>query len=124
MPLGDSFFLGNDRNAKLHEYVVISRADPTGKVLCVSFRSAHGHQYDKSCVVKPGEFAHAFIRSLTFVDYSEAKAIDTEIIRVNLQGRRWLRGESVPEGLVKRMQEGATKTDAIPAKFADYLRLM
>ncbi len=82
MPLADAFFLDNDRNTRLHLYVVISRPDPMGHVLCVSFSTAHRGPHDRACVIKPGEFGYSFIRSLTFVDYSEAKEIDSEIIRV------------------------------------------
>lgn len=124
MPLGDAFFLGNDRNPKNHLYVVISRPDSSGLVLCANFSTAHRGPLDRACVVKPGEFAYAFIRRLTFVDYSEVKAIDSETIRINLQGRRWTQGDRVPEGLLKKMQNGARNSDALPAKFQRFRELM
>lgn len=124
MPLGDAFFLSNERNDCLHLYIVVSRPDTNGCVLCVNFSTVHRGIQDRACVIKPGEFAYPFIRHLTFVDYSEAKAIDSEIIRVNLQGRRWKSGERVPEALLQRMQRGARASDALPDKFLRFLDLM
>jgi hypothetical protein len=124
MPLGDAFYLGSNRNPKLHLYVVVSRPDPAGCVLCVNFSTAHRGPHDTACVVKPGEFAYRFIRHLTFIDYSEAKVIDSEIIRVNLQGRRWSQGEKVPDDLLRKIQSGTKSSDALPVKFQRFRELM
>lgn len=124
MPLGDAFFLSSNRNAQLHLYVIISRPDPMGCVLCVNFSTAHRGPHDRACVVKPGEFDYPFIRHLTFVDYSEAKVIDSEIIRINLQGRRWTQGDKVPDDLLRKMQGGAKSSDALPVKFQRFRELM
>jgi hypothetical protein len=124
MPLGDAFFLSNDRNQRLHLYVVVSRPDQMGHVLCVSFSTAHRGHHDKACVIEPGEFDYPFIRIPTFVDYSEAKEIDSEIIRINLQGRRWAPGTKVPDDLLRKMQVGAKSSDSLPAKFIRFHQLM
>jgi hypothetical protein len=123
MPVGDSFFLGNPANAKLHLYVVLSRPDVDAKVLCVSLSSFYPGCPDRACIINPGEFNFPFIRHESFADYGKAKEIDSEILRINTLGRRWTPGDRVPDGLVRAMQEGARRSAFLAVKLRRFLDL-
>ncbi len=123
MPVGDSFFLGNPANTKLHLYVVLSRPDAVGKVLCVSLSSLYPGCPDRACVIKPGDFNFPFIRHESFADYGMAKEIDSEILRINTLGRRWTSGDRVPDGLLRAMQDGARRSAFLAVKLRRFLDL-
>ena len=123
MQVGDTFFLGNEKNNRLHMYVILSRPDARGRVLCVSFRSSYPKFADKACVVIPGQYNHPFFRHESFADYSYAREIDIEIIRVNVNGHRWPRSDRIPEGLVRALQEGARHSAFLAVKFRRFCDL-
>ncbi len=120
MQAGDTFFLSNRINPKFHLYVIISRSNPERKVLCVSFSKTYPGFVDRACVVQPGQYAFKFIKHPTFVDYGEAKEIDTTMLRININERRWTQGERIPEALLREIQKGAQKSDFLPEKFRSF----
>jgi hypothetical protein len=120
MQAGDTFFLSSRGDRKLHLYVIISRTNTKGNVLCVSFSSTYPGFADKACVIQPGQYDFKFIKRSTFVDYGQAKEVDTTMIRINIQGGRWTQGESIPEALLRKIQDGARKSAFLAQKFRAY----
>lgn len=123
MQAGDTFFLSARDNRKSHLYVIISHTNTNGCVLCVSFSSTYPGFADKACVIQPGQYEFKFIKRSTFVDYGQAKEIDTTMMRINIQGGHWTQGESIPEALLRKIQEGARKSAFLPQKFQAYFPL-
>ena len=120
MSIGDTSFLGNPRNSKPHLYVIISRP-LDDKVLCVNFSTNYPRQPDTACTFEPGDFDFPFIKRSTYIAYTEAKEIDVMMIQTNLRGRRWFRGDAVPEEMLNKIQAGAIRSAFLPGKFRKYL---
>jgi len=123
MQAGDTFLLSKRDGKKLHLYVIISRTNTKGNVLCVSFSSTYPGFTDKACVIQPGQYDFKFIKRSTFIDYGQAKEIDTTMLRINIQGGRWTQGENIPETLLNKIQNGARKSAFLPHKFRAYFSL-
>jgi len=124
MQAGDTFLLSSRNKPKLHLYVIISRSNATGKVLCVNFSSTYPGFDDRACVIQPGQYAFRFIKRPTFIDYGQAKEIDTTMLRINITERRWLKGETVLEPLLRKIQDGARESTFLPKKFQSYFSLL
>jgi|ERR1019366_1845646 hypothetical protein len=109
MNLGETY-VPNAEGA--HLWVVITIPDGTGVVLIVNFTS-HRPSCDESCVVEVGE--HPFVKHKTVVAYEKARSCDPKVQAMFKSNAS--RRDPVSADLLKRIQEGALKSDLTVKKY-------
>ena len=96
-------------NGKRHLRIVITDSNEQNEFLTVAVDTLRSSIQDTSCIIEPGE--HSFIKARSFVNYHYAKVLNYAQIFNGLQKGVLVRKEDISEELLKRIQDGARKTN-------------
>jgi hypothetical protein len=118
--IGGTFYCGNERNSKEHLYVVISKPDREGKILAVNVTEYYDNNpyQDNSCVLEAG--CHPAIRKRSRINYADAFAFEASGLTILLDLGVYTSAPKFNYSIVKRIQDGARKSDALKLGFASF----
>lgn len=96
-----------------HLRIVISNMAINGRALTIPISTIHNQRYDNSCILKKGE--HEFLtEEESYAFYAKAEAICQKDIDELERMGKLIEYENVSKELLKRLQEGAKKSDFLP----------
>ncbi|GMV83873.1 MAG: hypothetical protein AMXMBFR7_50570 [Planctomycetota bacterium] len=119
---GDTFFAPwPEKDAVEHLYFVIS--DPaldSHRVVVVPLMTWDKYK-EQTCIIGKGE--HPFVRHNSYIDYGSgcAREIDAATIERNLQSKVWPSHAAASPDLLKKIRDGAGKSDFLPLDLRDIL---
>lgn len=122
---GNSFLKEDSKdsqgNPKRHLYIVISDSDVDNRVLIVSLNTFKNNgREDTSCLLFKGD--HSFIKQKSYIRYDRAEEIEeVRLLQLKLKGLIVLKEDISPK-VLKRIQNGAKKSNALPRKFKKYFQ--
>lgn len=102
-------------NGKRHLRIVITDSNEQNEFLTVAVDTLRSSSQDKSCIIEQGE--HPFIKTRSFVNYHYARVLNFTQVFNGLQKGVFIRKEDVSEELLKRIQDGAKKSNRLNRKF-------
>ena len=104
-----------------HLRIVISNMADNGRALVVPISTVHSRTqlYDKSCILRKGE--HSFLtEEKSYAFYGRAEALSQRDLDELARHGKLIVYEDVSEDLLKRLQEGARKSDQLPQYLMKY----
>lgn len=105
-----------------HLRIVISDVNAeTGRALAIPISTVHSERikYDDSCLLFKGE--HEFLtEEKSYANYARANAISQKDINELKQRNKLIEYKDVSEELLKRLQEGARKTEFLEMNLVKY----
>lgn len=121
MEIGDTFLL-DDRSIDPHLWVVIS--DPAAdreRVVIVNLTSHDDLSKDSSCLLQVGD--HPWVSHETCVRYKDARIVAELQLDALVKRKRLEPREPVSDELLTKILEGAERTEFLPLKCREILRL-
>jgi hypothetical protein len=112
---GDTFHSDLDG----HLWVVLTEPDPEGRIVCVNFTTRHPRS-DATTVCHPDE--HRFFRHETVVAYRYAQRYTTRTVAEYLKGGTFTAKEPCSPALLKKVRDGALRSDFTPNHIVSALR--
>ena len=100
-----------ESNEKRHLRIVITDSNEQNEFLTVVVDTLRNNSQDKSCIIEPGE--HSFIKVRSFVNYHYARVLNFTQVFNGLQKGVLVRKEDVSEELLKKIQDGARKSNRL-----------
>jgi hypothetical protein len=117
IPPGYTFLSRRPGYFILHLHIVISKII-SGKVLIVNITTPKTNS-DYTCVLKKAD--HPFIRHDSIVNYADAVDAQIELVKKAIRENTFIPDTPISEELLKRIQEGALKSDAFPPRLLMYI---
>jgi hypothetical protein len=112
--IGD-VFLPSDSRINEHPRVIISHpeSDPN-EVVLVNFTGDDEFYKDDSCIIQPSE--HSWLTKPTCISYRDAKLAKESDLDHLIKNGRIRQLEPASNDLIKKILEGAEKTEFLPGK--------
>ena len=98
-------------SGKRHLRIVITDSNEQNEFLTVVIDTLRSKSQDISCIIEPGE--HSFIKVRSFVNYHYAKVLNFTHVFNGLHKGVLVRKEDISDELLKRIQDGAKKTNRL-----------
>lgn len=119
---GQAFWRKDEDSPNIHLRFVISAQNVDGLVLVVSMSTLHGTgREDESCILEPGDHRATKVRS--YIRFDKAFEISYfKLVQEKLHGELTM-CDDVSAVLLKRIQNGAQCSPALPLKFRKYFPL-
>ncbi len=115
--IGDTFLLENPDNPLKHLYFVISYPTHDNKILLVNV-TKYKVGKDTSCVLYRGD--HPFIEQKSIINYAEPLEPDRTAFDSCVKKNYFDEEGPASKELIKRIQEGAKISTALPKKYERY----
>jgi len=117
---GDTFFLPTPPDfLTKHLFIVISERNEYDEVLIVNVTTKKSHS-DASCILRNGD--HPFIKHESVANYADARAVKvSDLCRLIGRHADVSSHQSVSPELLRRIQEGALVSPALPTKYLKYI---
>jgi hypothetical protein len=111
---------------KKHLFMAITDPDANNCVMCVNatectIEELYDDEIDKSCILIPG--CHDFITKLSRVYYEDARLLDMNVIKNEIRNGNYVEKSDISDNILKKVQKGAEKSDALPKRFREYFEL-
>jgi len=116
MKIGDTF-LGALPGETRHLWVVITTPNDQNEVVIVNLTS---RPCDETCRIQAGE--HPFVKKPTVVRYQDARLCSISLLEIACKKNLFLAHQPVSEDLLRRIQEGALKSEFTPGKVVREVR--
>ncbi len=119
---GNTFGRQDDDGDNFHLRFVISDPDVDNRVLVVHMTTFKGNgREDTSCILNTGE--HPSIKNKSYIRYDNALELTmTEILKDKLAGLVTV-NKDISSQLLKKIQNGAQTSYALPKKYFKYFEL-
>ncbi|MBR2104423.1 MAG: hypothetical protein IKP73_05315 [Bacteroidales bacterium] len=104
-----------------HLRIVISNMADNGRALVIPISTVHSKTqlYDKSCILYKGE--HSFLtEEKSYAFYGRAEALNQKDLDELSRYGKLIVYEDVSDDLLKRLQDGARKSDQLPQYLMKY----
>ncbi len=108
-------------NGKRHLRIVITDSNEQNEFLTVAVDTLHSSFQDDSCIIEKDE--HPFIKTRSFVNYHYARVLNFTQVFNGLQKGVLVRKEDVSEELLRRIQDGAKKSNRLNKKLKIWFEL-
>jgi len=118
---GTAFWRQDEDGQNTHLRFIISEPDPDNMVLIVGMTTLYNTgREDLSCVLQKGD--HSCVVAPSWIRYDKVSAINyLSLLRERHRGLIYLRRD-ISQSLLKRIQEGAKSSPALPQKFRKYFQ--
>ena len=116
---GDCFLLDNPTNNRKHLYIVISNQSNQDRILLVNV-TTYKTGKDTSCILESGD--HPFIKHKSIINYAEPLEPVHDPFEGFVNRNIIQRAKSISKVVLRKVQEGAKVSPALPRKFRKYFR--
>jgi hypothetical protein len=120
---GETYIIRNPSNNIEHLYFIISNPDEKDRILMVNLSTFIEDSIEKEqiCILEVGD--HPYVRHKSFINYAESICPMKSEIEAAIKLNLFDRDEDASPELIKNIQVGATKSEALPEKFKKYFAL-
>ncbi|MCA6085012.1 hypothetical protein [Candidatus Endomicrobiellum agilis] len=100
-------------------YFVVSDPDVDNSVLAVNMTTLRSLvRADKACILNIGD--HPKIKHQSFIFYQKAIEVSAPEIMIRVSSKEYNMAERLSDETLKKIQEGAKKSEFLPEKFKKY----
>lgn len=118
LSVGDTFYAKAPKSTDKHLYIIIAIREFTEDALFVNITTDNGN-HERCCTLQRGD--HPFIRHNSTVNYGDAKTSDVSKIEAAINSGLFTPDKPVSPSLLKKIQEGALRSQAFPPKYLPFI---